>query len=370
MHKGRILHVSSARSWRGGEQQLLYLVEELTKLGYQQAVYCVEGSELQKRLSGTEPGVFTYYKKSAVSLSAAGRLNSAIRDFQPDLIHCHDSHSHTMAYIAGFSGKNIPLVISRRVDFYTGQSMLSRRKYNNSRVKAIVCVSNVIAEMMKETIKDHSKIRVVYSGVDLSRFTNISAPGLLRSEYNIPDDEVLIGNVAALAPHKDYFTFLDTAAMLIEGGLNARFLIVGDGHEKLAIARYCNKLTLGNHVIFTGFRKDIPQVLSNLDLVLMTSKTEGLGTSIIDALASGVPVVSTNAGGIPEIIEHGINGLLGSIKNPTELMQCVRRMLAEPELRDACVENGKQTARNFSKENMAAGTAEIYRELIVSDPAQ
>jgi len=205
---------------------------------------------------------------------------------------------------------------------------------------------------------------VVHSGIDLNRF-KANNQNVLREEFRLDKETILIGNIAAIAPHKDYFTFVDTAEKLMKSGLKIKFFIIGaDGGEEQAVKKYMTQKGLVTDFIFTGFRKDIPQILPVLDVFLFTSKEEGLGTSVIDALACGVPIVATNAGGIPEIINSAKSGLLSNIGDSTSLAENVKQILVKPLLKKKLVRNGLKTAQQFSKKVMAEKTLKAYQEIL------
>ena len=202
-------------------------------------------------------------------------------------------------------------------------------------------------------------IEAVHSGIDFSVKPKGNTD--LRKEFNIADDHLIIINLSAIAPHKDYFTFVDTAVILLKNGLKATFLLIGgDGGEATKIKDYIEKNSVQNNLIMTGFRNDVQDILDQADLMLFTSKTEGLGGATLDALLAGVPVVSTEVGGVPEIIEHEKTGLLAPVGNAKKLAKQVERMLKEKKLRDNCINNGKIKTRKFSKEINAQKILNIY----------
>jgi L-malate glycosyltransferase len=170
----------------------------------------------------------------------------------------------------------------------------------------------------------------------------------------------IIGNVAALAPHKDYFTFVETAEILLRENVRATFLIVGAGPLEAEIRSFIRERSLERSVLVTGFRNDVPQVLRALDLFLITSKTEGLGTSVLDAFASGVPVVATRGGGLVELVVDGETGLLADVGNPAALAAQVTRLLNDEELARKVTSGAREKVREFDKSRTARETYEAY----------
>ncbi len=360
----KILHFSSAKTWRGGEQQIAYLYEELAKKTVEQWIFCVHESALANYCSQKKIPHFTYQKRFAANPFVSNQLKKICEKLKVDLVHLHDAHSHTIGFMSIFLGNKTPFILSRRVDFPVRESWLSHKKYNHPSIKRILSVSDKVQEILAPAILDKQKLQVVHSGIDLNRF-QYANKGVLRKEYGISKEVKIIGNVAAIASHKDYFTFVDTAEVLLKSNTQLIFLMIGgDGGEEALIKAYIAKKKLTDYFIYTGFRKDIPEILPELDIFLFTSKEEGLGTSVIDALACGVPVVATEAGGIPEIIQSGINGFLAPVKNAAKLAEQVERLLVDAVVTEKVIQKGKTTVQQFSKERMAEKTYFIYRACI------
>ncbi|MCB9240622.1 MAG: glycosyltransferase family 4 protein [Flavobacteriales bacterium] len=360
----RILHVSSPLSWRGGEQQVHYLYTNLMKMGCIQRVFCPVGSELSKRVAADD--VIPYKKRSGFDVWAARKLTGSIKHYQPDVIHAHDAHAHTTAVLAAtLFGMSTPVILSRRVDFHVGRSWFSRFKYTHQSIRAIVCVSQAIEEMVRTDLDSpsHPFITTVHSGVDLGRFDHINK-GKLRSELGIDDDVFLVGNVAALADHKDYPTFLRTAQQL-QDERDIRFVIIGTGPMEEEIKQMAVELNVTDRVTFLGFRTDLQALFADLDVFLFPSKTEGLGTSVLDALGYGVPVVATRAGGIPEIIDHDVNGLLADVGDHEQLAHFIQQLKADAAKRTDLIRAGREKLKQFSHEQTAQNTFGIYQKILV-----
>lgn len=360
----KILHLSSAKTWRGGEQQIAYLIEVLRTWQIELHVFCVAGGAFEQWCLAHQIPVTTYVKTSSFSLKIARSVKQVCQTEQITLVHAHDSHAHTYAYLAGqLFGNPTPMVVSRRVDFPVSNSFLSKRKYNYKGIQRIICISEKIKSVLAPAINDPSKLTVVHSGVDLDKF-NHSPNTSLHQEFQLPLLTLLIGNVAAIADHKDYFTFVDTVALLVQTGINTHFFIIGgDGGQQQAIEEYIAEQNLQAHITLTGFRADIVDVLPQLDVLLFTSKEEGLGTTVLDAFAAGTPVVATRAGGIPEMIEHGQNGLLANIGDAATLAQHVQNVTTDKILRQRLIQNARKTVEGFSKTIMAEKVLKVYRSI-------
>lgn len=363
----KVLHVSTPSSWRGGEQQAYNLVKfQHESDDVKPFVLTPQKSELSQKL--TEAGIqqFNFSSAGIFRLKIAKEIARLCRQQKFDLVHTHDSHGHTAAVLsAAIFGNKTPLIIHRRVDFAVTPNIASRWKYNYHSVKRIICVSEMIRKITEPAIRNPDKLRVIYSGVDPSRYANSTTGNVIRQEYKISESALLIGNLSALADHKDYPTFLRTARILKDrGDINARFIIAGDGSEKSKIEQQIKDLSLEDDIILTGFRKDIPAVMQSLDIFLMTSKTEGLGTILIEAFMAGVPVVSTDAGGIPELVMNEITGLVSRPGDAENLAASVTRIAKDPHLRKTLVERARNFAKNFTYSSTALKTLEVYREVL------
>jgi len=268
-----------------------------------------------------------------------------------------------MALIASKLTRIPALIVSRRVDFPVGgKGWLNYYKYKS--VDKIIAVSNGVKQVLTEGGIPEEKVVVIHSGIDIRRFEDIGCHRDLYEEFHLKGEEKVVGAVAALAAHKDYPNFLQAARIMADRFPQVRFLIVGEGKEAGKLKKLSAELDLKRWVIFTGFRKDIPRLLSIFDVFVVSSYLEGLCTSILDAMVAGVPVVATQAGGIPEVIKDGENGVLVPPRDPERLAGAVLRVLNDPELAHRLVETGYSRVREFSAERMANKTEEVYRSVL------
>lgn len=363
-----VLHISTPKTWRGGEQQIAYLLGSLPENEVHNIVLAPENSVLSHYCQKQGVQHLSLPTKFPAKLLNPFRLKRLCQAHDIHLIHLHDAHAHSLAiYSVVFARLALPFILSRRVDFPIQPNWFSRFKYNHHRIQAIICVSEVIQDILTSQVQHPQKLEVVHSGIDLDRFSGIQLQGKLRQAWQVPEDRWLIGNTSAIADHKDYFTFVDTAEYLLNQKLKAHFFIIGSGPEKAQIQQYITEKGLRDHIHLTGFREDLPSLLPELDCYLMSSKTEGLGTSILDAFAAGVPVVATQAGGIPEMVIHEETGLLAPIGNPEALGKAVLRLLENAEIRNQIIKGAAHKVEDFSKEKMAERTLGVYQRGLEND---
>jgi glycosyltransferase involved in cell wall biosynthesis len=358
----KVLHLSSERTWRGGEQQIAYLIEESTKAGLEVAVAVRPGSAFEDWCSKNGIRSFKVGFASGIAVKWALKLKLLAKEF--DIVHVHSGKSHSIAYLAAVFGMKCPVVVHRRVDFPVGRNKFSLRKYNHPSVVGILCVSDVIATMVRATVSRPERVMTIHSGIDFSRFTDGPASGYLHSELGLPEGVKLVANISAVAPHKDYRTFVSTAASVLSTRHDVHFLVVGDGNLLEEIKAYALKSGLQGGITFTGFRSDVARILRELDIFLITSSTEGLGTTIIDAMYNSLPVVATRAGGIPELVEHEQTGLLCEIQDADCLAESINRLLDDKERSEQFGRAGHQRSLKFSKEAMAKKVIEFYKNAL------
>lgn len=359
----KILHLSSERTWRGGEQQIAYLIEESLKKGIEIIVACRIGSEFEAYCLQQQLKHISLPFKGQFSLSTVFGIKKICKKEKIDFVHCHSSHSHALAVWAAVIGNKTPIILSRRVDFPIKKNRISQFKYNHSNIKSIICVSHAIEEIIKPDIKNTSIVTTVHSGIDVHKFDAYTNTQKLHQEYQLPTKTKIIGNISALAPHKDYYTFIDTAEKVIATTENTYFFAIGDGPEGENLKTYADTKDLKNRFIFTGFRTDIQEIIKELDVFLMTSTTEGLGTTQLDAMSCGLPIVATKAGGIPEIVHHKKTGLLANIKDSDGLADNILTLLADQTLYNQITVEQLSFVQQFSKEQTAAKTINIYQSL-------
>jgi glycosyltransferase involved in cell wall biosynthesis len=360
----KVLHLSSETSWRGGEQQIAYLIEELSALGVENIVACQKGSPFEAYCRERGIPYFSLSFRNSFDLKTASSVKQICSRENADLVHIHSSKSHGVAMMADLMGNKLPLILSRRVDFPPKSNVFTSRKYNYPRIRRILCVSEAIRQVMLPHIEEKEKLYTVYSGIDLQKFSREQSTDFLRTQWGIPRSQLLVGNISAIAPHKDYFTFVDTAQELLKRKLPLSFFIIGSGPEERTIKAYVEEKGLQEHIFFPGFLNNIPQILPELDIFLMTSETEGLGTTLLDAFAAKVPVVATRAGGIPEIVRYEQTGLTAAVKDVQGLANAVERLAMNEAYRKQLSEQAYDFVKSFDKKQTALQTLAHYQQVL------
>ncbi|MFN7984460.1 MAG: glycosyltransferase family 4 protein [Vicinamibacterales bacterium] len=363
------LHIDTARTWRGGQNQALLTVMGLRAIGQRSVLVAHPEGELLKRAQG--PDVVGLAPRSEVDVAAAWRLARIIRDLSPHIIHAHDPHGVAMAGMALSIGaasrwrerRRAPaLVAARRVDFHLKANSFSRWKYRQ--VDAFITASEAIRQMLIGDGIPANRVITVHEGIDVARLDAIPAVNVHEALW-LPHQAPLVGNVAALVPHKGQRYLIEAAHLVIQKIPDARFVILGEGELREHLEHLVHEHHLTKHVLLPGFRQDVIGCIKGFDLFVMSSVTEGLGTSLLDAMACHKAIVATRAGGIPEVVADGRNGLLVEPRNPHDLAQAVIALLEDHEGRARMADHGyARVSSRFTVARMVAETAAVYERLV------
>jgi glycosyltransferase involved in cell wall biosynthesis len=360
------LHVDTARTWRGGQNQVLLTVNGLRSIGERAALVAHPDGELRRRAAeGLD--LIPIAPRTEIDLTAAWRFSRVIKRLAPDVIHAHDPHGVAMASLAlslGSStaqGRAPRLVASRRVDFHLKGNSFSRWKYRQ--VEAFVAASEAIRQMLVADGVPAERTVTVHEGIDVDHVA-AAPPVNVHEAFWLPHQAPVVGNVAALVPHKGQRYLIEAAHLVVQEVPDARFIVLGEGELREHLEKQVHEHHLEKHVLLPGFRTDVLGCIKGFDLFVMSSVTEGLGTSLLDAMACGRPIVATRAGGIPEIVEDGINGTLVPPRDAATLAAAIVRALKDEGWRRRMGEAGLARVRErFTVDRMVSETAAVYRRL-------
>ena len=357
------LHIDTARTWRGGQNQVLLTVLGLRALGHRTMLVAHAAGELRQRArEGLD--VFPLAPRTEMDLGAAWKLSRLVKQLQPDVLHAHDPHGVAMAALALSMSTQLakpPLIAARRVDFHLRGSALSRWKYRQ--VDCFICASDAIRAMLVGDGVPEPRAITVHEGIDVARAEAAPAADL-HGEFWLPRHAPIVGNVAALVPHKGQKHLIEAAALVVQKVPDARFVIAGEGELRPSLERQIKEHHLEKHVVLAGFRPDVLSVHKAFDVFVMSSVTEGLGTSLLDAMACGKAIVATTAGGIPEVVKDGETGLLVPPRDDAALARAIIALLADEHARRTMGAAGLQRVRErFSVERRVQDTLRVYQRV-------
>lgn len=300
-----IVHLSTEMAFGGGERQLLYLYRGLSERGIPQMIICATGSKLETYCQKHHYDHFSIKRRGGFSLPYVWQLKNILKNLLKKqsicAIHCHDAHAHMHALLTDvllLHRVQLPLIISKKVVPSSKKKGFNLFKYHYPSIKKIICVSQASADVCTQW-SNPNKIVVLHDTVPLS-------------DYYLPKThhDFNIGIIGSLIPIKDHPFFLACAQKILDTHHSIYFWIIGEGHLRHELEEEVKTLNIQSNVKFFGFREDIPDLLSQLDILFVTSNNEGLCSTILQAMAAQVPVIARPVGGIPEIIQHQKNGLL------------------------------------------------------------
>ena len=362
------LHIDTARTWRGGQNQVLLTVNGLREIGHRTTLVAHPDGELRRRMAeGLD--VIPLAPRTEMDLTAGWRLSRLVRRLQPDIIHAHDPHAIAMASLAlslGSGSKNAPvapaLVASRRVDFHLKSNSFSRWKHRQ--VDCFIAASEAIRQMLVSDGVPADHTTTVHEGIDLAH-VRAAPPVNIHEAFWLPHQAPVVGNVAALVPHKGQRYLIDAARLVVREMPDVRFVILGDGELREHLERQVREHHLEKHVLLPGFRTDVLGCIKSFDLFVMSSVTEGLGTSLLDAMACSRAVVATRAGGIPEIVDDGETGTLVPIRDHTAMANAIVALLRDNDRRRRMGDTGfGRVSARFTMERMIQETAKTYERVL------
>jgi glycosyltransferase involved in cell wall biosynthesis len=352
-----VLHIDTERGWRGGERQVLWLAESLVRSGNQCVIAARPNEPLALRAAELGLRVLPCSPRWEFDPVAASMLSRFIRREGIQVVHAHTAHAASIALLCAGDAQT---VITRRVDFRVGRDWVSKLKYR--RASAVIAISDAVADALVASGIDSRQIEIIPSGIDLTRCVQRADVRTLRL-LGIPENAPLVVMVAALVKHKDPLTFVKAMKTVVSEIPNAHALMIGDGPLRPEVERAIAQLGLGENVHLAGYRTDADTLLTAADVVALSSREEGLGTVLIDALWMGKPIAATRAGGIPEIVEDGLCGLLSPPEDGPALGSTILQLLLDGALRTRLSIAGRLRASAFSVERTASRTALVYERV-------
>lgn len=356
----RVLMVDSERTWRGGQGQVTLLMRGLAELGQAVTLAAPERGALFQRSAALAIERIPW--KGSAGIVSVLELHRILSHGRYDIVHSHASRAHGAVTAACVGLRVRPLhVVSRRVDFPIARGILGGWKYLRG-ADAYLAISDGVRDVLVRGGVAPASITVVPSGIDLAKLQRVRDPGYLRGEFGLREGEPVIVNVAALAPHKAQSVLLD-ALKRVRSEFAFHCFVVGEGELRAALERRAHALGLDACLTFAGFRDDALEFIRLADVFVMSSRLEGLGTSIMDAQALGTAVVATNTGGIPELVRDGVTGLLAAPGDAESLARALGRMVHDSSLRELCRRNALQQSARYDYHQTVYKTLDVYRRL-------
>lgn len=351
----RILHIDTGRAFRGGQRQLILLAQRLAARGISQVIACPRESALSRRLDDLP--IVPLSRHSLARKLILRPLKQALRRHDITVIHAHDGEAHTLGILLKKSHPDLKLVVTRRVIFPPSGAVSRRLKYRRH-VDRYIAISRAVARSLTDAGVDEASITVIPSGLDLERISRTGADSTLRA--GMPETCTrLVVTAGALTREKDFVTAVRAVALTGQKLPGIGLLILGEGPEKSRLAREITRLKLAE-VRLMGHREPVAPIFKACDLFLLTSTSEGLNSSAIEAAACGLPLVVSDVGGLPEIVEHQYNGMLCPPGAPEAFAEAIVAVLADEGRRRKMSAHAVSVAGRFDIAQVAEKVAAVY----------
>lgn len=304
-------------------------------------------------------------RRPGIDLGCSWRLARFLRRQQVDLIHAHQYTPFFYSITARLNYRRAPVLFTEHGRWYPDYPRWKRIALNRlllERRDRVVAVGEAVRQaLIKNEGFSPGRVQVIYNGVELGRFSASTAKrDALRAEWGASSSDFVVLQVARLDYLKDHATALRTMKRIVELIPSARLVLVGEGPERGTIEAFIRELKLDKKVLLLGTRRDIPDLLAAADVFLLTSISEGIPLTIIEAMAARLPVVSTNVGGVQEIVLHGQTGLLSPAGNDELIAEHLHTLANDRPFRGKMGEAGFWRAHALFSENLML---EKYREL-------
>ena len=368
--KFNILYLHNESIMGGAEISLLNLVKGLNKKLFIPHFTCSkEGpfiDELKKIKITPDfvqfPGI--RWPNPVQIYNTVRNLIDIIKKRQINLIHSNQPRSNLFGAIAA-KIKSVPIVWHERC--------LERGRFDSDNIFSflpdrIICNSSAVRNRFTKE-KIDTKIKTILNGVDLREFDPELNGRVIRKEFNIGEDELIIGTVGRIDPEKGYEYFLESARIILQDFKNIRFLVVGGAFNNPSLEKSLYEMSVEKGIdkktIFTGFRRDIPQILASMDVVVLPSGIDACSRVLFESMAMRKPLVATNVGGTPEVVQEGVTGLLVKPGDSSEMAKCIMKLLNNKNLAEQYGNAGrKRVEAMFTIERNIKETENVYLELL------
>ena len=356
----KVLHIEMGRHLYGGARQVAYLLDGLARYPGKHLLACAEGAEIMGAIANPAVRIFPLSFHGDMDLGFVHRLRGLIRTERPDLMHLHSRRGDALSILAG-RAEHMGMVHSRRVD--------NPPRWIDVHLKfpcfeRIITISEGIRRVLLEAGVPARKLVCIPSAVDTKRYQPGGDMAWFRSEFNLDSDIASIGVIAQWIPRKGHATLLDALPGVLRRFPRIQVLLFGKGPLEADLRDSIQVRGLESWVRLAGFRTDLERVLPCLDLVVHPAWMEGLGVSLLETAACGVPILASRAGGIPEVVENGRNGYLLEPGDASTLTHRMLELLTNPTLREELGRAGRERIlQRFSLQNMVEGNFAVYTGL-------
>lgn len=362
----RVVELLATGTNGGAQEHVFNLVSRLDRSRYDVSVCSLTGGSAIRRFE--KAGIPVCVIEATDDADAVESVAAHLAAIDADVVHNHMYHAEVIGTQAALrvaeTGRPRPFVVgtvhSSRIRSDEDMSLLRQL---TPRMDHLIAVSTSIVRKIEDEGRHGAPVSLIYNGIDLARYDQMVPCCTLREEYGLPPEGPLVGVVARLEQEKGHPTLIDAWPAILASFPDATLLMIGEGSRLDALTAQVRDLGLERSVIFTGRRDDVPEVTKSLDVAVLPSYREAQGLTILEAMALSRPVVASNVGGIPEMIEDGRTGLLVPPHDSTALADAILRLLRDHPLADTLARAGHDMVHDrFCVELMVRSVEAIYDE--------
>lgn len=373
--KIRVLHILQRMDAGGKENGIVNVCNYLDRKRFKPMICCLKASGVMAGRLNPDVQIFNMNLSEGRSLLRPLVLANLFRKIKPDIVHTHSWNGGLVDGVLGSRLSNVPVVIN-------GEHGHFGRKYYQKliqRAMAVFCdatlsVSEELKRDFSQTVKvPLSRIKVIPNGVDTNKFSgkydtaNLRAQIYERFKFKINAGDLILGNIGSLKPGKNQKMLLSAIRRIKADGVssNIKVIMVGEGPDRAMLEKFISDFSLEEEILLLGYRDDIPELLSLFNVLVLCSikNTEGLSNVILEAMSSGITVISTETTGTAEVIRDNDNGFL--VKTPDELIEKIKLLNSDRALRAAMGARAKEFIRqNYALEKMLQNYERVYLELL------
>ncbi len=371
LHICQLLHGMTV----GGAEVLADRLARRFSNQYEMSFVCLDQiGELGEKLRRDGFSVECVERGSGIDVRCIWRLGRLLRKKRANLVVAHQYTPFFYALAARKVGRTCPIVFVEHGRFLPDFPRRKRILFNRAMVRRSDRLIAVGKDVRRALIENEglpaSRIEVIYNGVNLQPFAKSSVGRLeVRTEWNLDDSAFVITQVARLDYLKDHLTAVRAMSILVERVPSAVLLLVGDGPERTAIEAEIARCNLRHHIRLLGSRSDVPRLLNACDAMLLTSISEGIPLTLIEGMAARLPIVSTDVGGVCEVLDSNQSALLAPAGDAAAIATQLERLAGDAELRSKLGEAGSQrAAQHFSEERMHELYASVFAEALQGSP--
>ncbi len=326
-------------------------------------------------LRGTDPGADLLEAAGVATLRlgrapfsprVASDLTRAARQCAADVLHAHGYAAANFGRLVGHR-LQLPVVVHEHAVLRVRPHQWLADRLCRRWTTQGLAVSGAVAEfMVRGRGIPRARIEILHNGVDLERFYRLEAlpAAECRRHFGWPESGPLIGSVARFRREKGLDVLLAAAAKVIARCPDAHFVLAGEGPERLPLQREAKRRGLSARIFFPGFIEDVPRLMRSLSVLAIPSHSEGFPFAALEAMASGVPIVASRVGGLPEVITDGVNGLLCPAGDAGALAAALVRLLEDTDLRTLFSRQGRNDSKKYSMEHYVDHLAALYHRLL------